>query len=332
MLRQRLPLLITGITGVAGYNAFLYFHRRYPGQVVGIRSRQTFRLQGPGIVALDADDADGMRRLFDEHGFRAALNCVGNCALKSCELDPAMARRVNVDSALALVDNVRRHDCRVVHLSSDLVFSGTASGNHLESDPVDPVTIYGKTMVEAEAIILAAVPESALLRISLPMGPSFNHHAGAIDWIQSRFRAHRPATLYFDEVRSCTYCDDLNDVFECFLANDAAGIFHAGGPRPITLYEIAQVVNRVGGYAPELLKGCPRQDAGPMPPRAGNVSMDSTRLIEALGFQPFRPWPLGDDLQPSHRLWHFQRAWPGSLEHLANRLYRYPREQRAVCG
>ena len=42
------------------------------------------------------------------------------------------------------------------------------------------------------------------------MGRSFNRHAGAIDWIQSRFRNRRPATLYFDEVRSCTYTDDLN--------------------------------------------------------------------------------------------------------------------------
>ena len=35
-LSGRLPLLITGITGVAGFNAFRYFQRRYPGQVIGI--------------------------------------------------------------------------------------------------------------------------------------------------------------------------------------------------------------------------------------------------------------------------------------------------------
>ena len=127
--------------------------------------------------------------------------------------------------------------------------------------------------------------QAAILRISLPMGPSFNRHAGAIDWIQSRFRHGRPATLYFDEVRSCTYTDDLNRVFERFLAGRQAGIFHCGGPRPMTLYQIAQIVNRVGGYDPHLLKGCPRIDAGPMPPRAGNVSMNSDKLIAALGRQ-----------------------------------------------
>src|ERR1017187_8959563 len=153
MLRHRLPLLITGISGVAGFNAFHHLHAKYPGQVVGIRPHQTWKLVGPGIVALDAEDAVGMRGLFDRFGFRSVLNCNGNCALKSCELDPAMAHLVNVASAIVLAEFVSRHDTRLVHLSSDLVFSGTCAGNHVESDPVDPVTVYGKTMVEAEEII-----------------------------------------------------------------------------------------------------------------------------------------------------------------------------------
>ena len=128
MLKHRLPLLITGITGVAGYNAFRHFHARYPGQVVGIRPRQTWKLTGPGIIAQDAEDAAGMASLFDRFGFRSVLNAVGNCALKKCELDPAMARRLNVASARLIAGIVRRHDCRLVHLSSDLVYSGIGAG------------------------------------------------------------------------------------------------------------------------------------------------------------------------------------------------------------
>src|SRR5262249_50740931 len=82
----RLPLLVTGITGVAGYNALHYFRERYPGRVIGIRPRQTWGLQGEEVVALDAEDRSGMRELFARHRFRSVLNCVGNCALKSCEL------------------------------------------------------------------------------------------------------------------------------------------------------------------------------------------------------------------------------------------------------
>jgi dTDP-4-dehydrorhamnose reductase len=319
-------LLITGISGVAGYNALPYFLRRYPGQVIGIRPTQTWQLVGPGIVALDTQDRDLLFELFRVHRFRAVLNTTGNCALKSCELDSDMAWRTNVVSAVHVAAAARAFQARLVHLSSDLVFSGKGAGGYVETDELDPVTVYGKTMAEGERAVLDADQQAAILRISLPMGPSFNCHAGAIDWIQSRFRNDRPATLYFDEVRSCTYTDDLNRVFELFLAGRQAGIFHAGGPRSLTLYQIAQIVNRVGGYDPHLLKGCPRRDAGPMPPRAGNVSMNSDKLIAALGHNPFQPWPVGDDFVPTDREWHFRRSAgePGSLDWLAARLYRYP--------
>jgi dTDP-4-dehydrorhamnose reductase len=325
-----LPLLVTGISGVVGYNAFLHFRRLYPGRVVGVRPPRTWRLTGHGVVGLDTEDRAALEELFRVHRFRAVLNGTGNCALKSCELDPAMAWRTNVQSVANVAAVARRHGARLVHLSSDLVYSGQGMGGHVETDPVDPVTIYGKTMAEGEAVLAAADPSAAVLRIALPMGPSFNRHAGAIDWIGSRFRAGRPATLYFDEVRSCTYVADLNRAFAHFLARPLAGLFHADGPRPVTLYQIAQIVNRVGGYPPHLLGGCPRRDAGPIPPRAGNVSMNSGKLIAALGGNPFRPWPVGDDLFPTDRAWHCTRppGESGSFAHLAARLYRYPAGDR----
>src|SRR4051794_4064516 len=109
MLRQPppLPLLITGISGVAGDNALHYFQRRYPGRVVGVRATQTVRLVVPGIVPLDLEDRDGVRALFAAHRFGSVLNCAGNCALKSCELAPAMARRTNVASATNVAEAVR---------------------------------------------------------------------------------------------------------------------------------------------------------------------------------------------------------------------------------
>src|SRR5262249_44521128 len=108
-----LPLLITGITGVAGYNALHYFQKRYPGQVIGIRPRQTWQLKGVGLIALDAEDPHGMQDLFGTYRFASVLNCTGNCALKSCELDPTMARQLNVDSAANVVANTRAQGSRL---------------------------------------------------------------------------------------------------------------------------------------------------------------------------------------------------------------------------
>ncbi|HUG70148.1 MAG TPA: sugar nucleotide-binding protein [Pirellulaceae bacterium] len=328
----RLPLLITGLAGVAGYNAFRYFSSRYPGQVIATRRADNWPLRGAGIVGCDADDGEQLARLFAQHQFRSVLNSEGSCALKACELDPAMAYRVNVRSVENLLAIIEGRDVRLVHLSIDLVFSGQGQGLHVEEDRTDPVTVYGKTMVEAERLILARRPDACVLRISLPMGVSFNGHAGAIDWIQSRFKKSKPATLYYDEVRSPTYTDCLNLLLDELLQRDLAGMYHAGGPRHLSLYQIAQVINRVGGYDPDLLMGCFRHEAGPIPPRAGNVTMQSAKLAAVLGYEPFTPWPWFDEHLPTDPQWHYCRAAtsPGGPELLASVLYKNPSREARV--
>jgi dTDP-4-dehydrorhamnose reductase len=325
-----LPLLITGVAGVAGYNAFHYFHRKYGRHLIGIRRKDNWPLRGEGILACDGDDRDTLARLFDKHNFAAVLNCEGTCKLKSCELDPSMARRVNIDSITTMLDVIRGSGVRLVHLSIDLVFSGTRGGGHIEEDATDPVTVYGKTMAEAERMMLGQ-SDAAILRISLPMGVSFNGHAGAIDWIQSRFKKGKPATLYYDEVRTPTYTDCLNPLLAAVLARrDIRGLFHAGGPRRLSLFQIAQIVNRIGGYDPDLLHGCMRIEAGPIPPRAGDVSMDSSKLAQTLGYEPFDPWPLDEDHVPTHRDWHYEGP-RGSPTLLKEMLY-HNRRHHARSG
>jgi dTDP-4-dehydrorhamnose reductase len=263
------------------------------------------------------------------------LNCAGNCALRACELDSRLAWRTNVEGLINLLSIVVERDVRLVHLSIDLVYSGQGAGAppvrfYIETDPTDPVTVYGKTMVAAEQLLADSMPSACTLRISLPMGVSFNGHAGAIDWIQSRFKKGRPATLYFDEVRTPAYTDCLNRLYERVLASDLCGLYHAGGPRALSLYEIAQVINRVGGYDPKLLMGCPRREAGPIPPRAGDVTMDSSALSEALDDDPLHAWPFDAEFVPTHRQWHHERhGEPGSPELLAKILYRNPRRDPA---
>src|SRR5262249_44122854 len=143
-----LPLLVTGVSGVAGYNALFHFQHAHPGRVLGIRPTATFRLNGPGIVAVDTEDEPALGELFRRHRFRSVLDTTGTCALKACELPPDRAHRTNVLSARNIARHARDWDARLVHLSSDLVYSGTGAGNYVETDPVDPVTVYGKTMAE----------------------------------------------------------------------------------------------------------------------------------------------------------------------------------------
>ena len=318
-----LPLLITGVAGVAGYNALHFFRNRFPGQVVGIRQKNKWPLVGPDIEPCDAEDKETLKRLFDHYGFKSVLDCAGNCALKSCELDPSLAWRTNVEGIRHLLDIIEGTNTQLIHLSIDLVFSGSGKGSYRERDNTDPVTEYGHSMAAAERLILWARPESCILRISLPMGISYSGHAGAIDWIKWRFEHDRPATLYFDEIRTPSYTDCMNRLYETVFRRKLTGLFHAGGARGLSLYQIAQIVNCAGGYDPALLRGCYRKEAGPMPPRAGNVSLDSGKLQRILGYEPLASWPADPKLLPTDRHWHRKppQLINGSPQLLAEKLY-----------
>ena len=246
--------------------------------------------------------------------------------MKSCEMNPVLAYRVNVQAALNILEVISSHDIRLIHLSTDLVFPGKSEGLYTEDDPVSPVTMYGKTMAIAEEIIMLKNPAAAIFRISLPMGISVNGHAGAIDWILSRFKKNNPATLYFDEVRSPFYCEDFNEVTELALGNKIRGIYHLGSHRHLSLYQIGQIVNKVGGYAPHLLKGCMRKEAGPMPPRAGNVTMNNNKLVQALGIDPLCKWPYLERHVPGGKEWHYDRPshFVFHPEQIHKCLYRIP--------
>ena len=302
-------MLVTGLPGVPGWALFRYFSALAPGQVVGIKPVANRDVKVSGVEDLDAEDFAGLRALFARFRFRSVVDASGNCALKACTADPGLSRLLNYGFAAALAQVAADHGCRhFVRISTDFVFSGAPGlGGYREEDTPDPITNNGRDMLDAEGVVASLLPHAPMLRIALPMDYAPGGVAGAIDWITWRFRAHRPATLYYDEVRSPVYGGDLCRVVEFFLLHPEApgGVYHCGGPRLVSLYECGQIINAIGGYDPGLLQGCLRAEAGPFPPRVGHLGMDSSKLLSLLppSYRP-RPWPLQDALVPSSPSWH----------------------------
>ena len=311
-----LPLLVTGITGVAGYNALAYFQSRFPGRVFGVLPPDVVGFTAPDVFYLPVEDFRALEKLFERYRFASVLDCAGNCALKACQLEPKIAWTLNVDVVHNLARLTRLYAVRLVHLSVDMVYGGRPGGDWREEEPPTPVNVYGETMVQGEECLRDEDPFAVTLRISMPMGLSFNGHAGAIDWIAARFKKNRPATLYYDEVRTPTYCDCLSRVCRAFLANSYAGLLHAGGKRQVSLYQMAQIINRVGGYRSDLLYGLMKGEACPVPPRVSNCALNSEKISRVLGYEPFDPWPFDPALVPTDRAWHHRPFDGGSTAHM----------------
>ena len=158
---------------------------------------------------------------------------------------------------------------------------GVPAGGYTESLPPDPVSVVGRTMLQAEARI-AACPRHCIVRLALPLGDSLSGRQGRAGLDRKPFSDALPVTLFYDEYRSCIECRDLGPVFERILTRNLTGLYHLGGVRPWSLYEIGQHVLKRGRMPSELLFGRFRKDEKNGPPRIGNVALNSTKLAEAL--------------------------------------------------
>lgn len=327
----QLPILILGLNGVPGYALFRHFNKLFGGTdfnsgnsgtihpadrhpdakapLIGIRPIKHPCVFGEDVVAIDAEDTAGLTALFEKHQFKTVIDASGNCALKACECDTPRSRLLNclqgVDAAQLAAD----FNCTFVRISTDMVWSGSEETAHLrpyvEDAPKDPIHNYGKHQLEAEIEISRIKPDAVMLRVPLPMDYAPGGCAGAIDWISYRFRPGRPATLYTDEFRNPVYGGDMCRVVQYILEHEfPAGIYNCGGPRRVSLYNAGQLVNAIGGYPAELLHGTPRKDAGPMPPRVGDLHIDSSKLYKLLPPGFIRPWPAFDYLVPTSFDWH----------------------------
>jgi dTDP-4-dehydrorhamnose reductase len=217
------------------------------------------------------------------------IHAAGVCDLDTCEAKPLYAHSINVEGARNIT-SVFSASCHILYLSSDLVFSGNdpSALGYAETDRPDPVSVVGKTLVLAEKEISKSA-RHAIVRLGLPMGSSIQGKKGALDFIKHRLQRGLPISLFQDEYRSCIHCDDLADAVVSLLCIEAEGLFHIGGPRPVSLYEIGERILKRGRYKREALIKWSRAEDVNGPPRIGNVHLNS-RKVESLLGRSIRQW------------------------------------------
>ncbi len=288
--RNRARVLITGVTSIHGWPVFRKLRSMLPpDRLLGIRPPKMHVPQGDNVVSRCMTDSPALARIRDAFRPTHVLHAAGVCDLDACEARPEYAHDINVHGARGIV-SVFAPACYILYLSADLVFSGIHAPPHGygETDPPDPVSVVGKTYLLAEKEIARAA-RHAIVRIGLPMGGSIQGKKGAVDFIEGRLRRGLPTSLFHDEYRSCIGCGDLADAVVSLLSMEAEGVFHVGGPRAVSLYEIGQKILDRGNYGKEALRAWSRADDVDGPPRIGNVHLNSGKAERLLG-RRFKAW------------------------------------------
>jgi dTDP-4-dehydrorhamnose 3,5-epimerase len=132
----------------------------------------------PAAVAIDRDELDitdpAAVASFDWTGIEVIINAAAYTNVDGAETPEGaeLAQKINVAGVQNLVDLAKAKDLKLVHVSTDYVFDGHLA-DHLESEPMSPISVYGKTKAEADQIVLG-LPKGYIVRTSWVIGDGKN--------------------------------------------------------------------------------------------------------------------------------------------------------------
>ncbi|GIH65351.1 sugar nucleotide-binding protein [Microbispora siamensis] len=135
---------------------------------------------------------------------------------------------------------------RLVHVSSDAVFSGRAI-TYAEDSVPDPVTPYGAAKAAAEVAVQAITPTAVIARTSLIIGDGGSPHE---DLVHALAAGGMHGVLFTDDVRCPVHVRDLAAALLELAASDRTGIHHVAGADAVSRYELGCLVAQRDGIDP----------------------------------------------------------------------------------
>ena len=239
--------LLFGATSILGFNLACSFpHRLLPFVSPGSRAPSL-----RGWPALQLEDCSWIETQFQRHEPDTLIYCHAVCDVPKCEAAPEWAYAMNVQHVRRLLAALPA-GMRLIYVSSDHVFGG--DGIYDEGVSPCPISVYGRTRVEAENLVLSR-NDSLVVRVGLPIGPSPNGRTGHLDWLRYRIQRKLPVTIVYDEYRSVVWASDLAHRVMQLIASAETGIRHVTASRAISRVELAKYLlsrlNVNAGFARE---------------------------------------------------------------------------------
>ncbi|MEJ8640151.1 SDR family oxidoreductase [Streptomyces sp. MS2.AVA.5] len=151
---------------------------------------------------------------------------------------------VTAQGPLQLALAAAKQGTRVVHVSTDAVFSGAGQVHYNESCLPDPITPYGAAKAAAETGILAVHPKAAVVRTSLIIGHGRSVHERLVHQLAASISG---GALFTDDLRCPVHVSDLAAALLELASSGAAGIRHAAGSNALSRHELGVLIARRDG-------------------------------------------------------------------------------------
>ncbi len=247
---------------------------------------------------VDIRDVKALTDIVTDFSPDIVIHCAALRDLEYCESYPAKAGSVNVVGTENMVSLCNKLGCKLVYISTDMVYDGTAT-LYNETSGLHPVNEYGKSKAAGEELVRNGLHTDSwtIIRISRLYGVHpLGREPDLARTILERTGNNQEVVLPTDEYRNVTYAPWAAKAIIALSKHNAFGVFHVCGDLPISKYDFGIMIAKQFGSSTERIKPVSSEhyqmsnaSHGPAVTRPKRVMLNNTKLRTIIGSKSMMP-------------------------------------------
>lgn len=219
---------------------------------LGTELRSVLEKECPGITTytdvdtLDLTDRDATIRFIVDGEYTHIINCAAYTAVDRAETEPALCLKINSEAVANIATAAYENGIKVIHISTDYVFDGTAYRPYREADKVNPTSTYGTSKRRGEMVLLSLCPDAIILRTAWLYSP---HGHNFVKTMLRLSVQRKNVNVVCDQIGTPTSALDLAKAIACILQAKqwVPGIYHFSDEGVCSWYDFAKAIFRLSG-------------------------------------------------------------------------------------
>jgi dTDP-4-dehydrorhamnose reductase len=253
-------ILITGANGQLGNELQVLFPQY-----------QSFNFFATDVDTLNLCNKKEIEDFIGQKGIQYIVNCAAYTAVDKAEDEVELCYKINRDAVRNLAE-ATQGKAKIIHISTDYVFDGTAATPYQETGKTNPQSVYGKSKEEGENVLLKQAPESIIIRTAW-LYSSFGNN-----FVKTMIRLGKERAslnVVCDQTGTPTYAADLAKAILDIIAFSedtqtfASGIYHYSNEGITTWFDFTKKIFQLSGITacqlnPIPTSGYPTKASRPM--------------------------------------------------------------------
>lgn len=268
-----MKVIVTGVSGQLGYD------------VVKELTRTGHQAIGADRNQLDITDEASVSSFIDHNKPDAIIHCAAYTNVDGAETDREGAYQVNALGAKYLAQSAASIGAKMVYVSTDYVFNGSATEPYEVDHPTNPLGVYGETKLEGEKFVQEILDKHFIVRTAWVFGINGNNFVKTMLKLGSE---RDEIGVVHDQIGSPTYTVDLAKFLVELIETNKYGIYHAANEGVCSWFEFAKEIFKQSNM--EVKVNPLTSEQFPRPAARPKYSVMSKKKITEEGFTSLRDW------------------------------------------